>query len=181
MTSLDNTTRIFWLVLEAPGGFSMDVCMCWSGNLSVGWEGYVTGSINALTRLIVLFPSARAHLHIQGMNPRPLYTPLLLLDRLGELVIDRGIAVGILTALLRLSPTLALLVVLGPHPSRVEMGGEEADVIQVLKSLLVKRRRGFRVHLNGQVGGPSHDIPLPVLATARSVPEHRLFLDMFDL
>ena len=89
MTFSDNTTRIFWLILEAPGGFSMDVCMRWFGNLSVGWEGYVTGSIKALTGLVALSPGAHAHLHIQEINPRLLYVPLLRLDHLGELVSHR--------------------------------------------------------------------------------------------
>ncbi|KAF9780924.1 hypothetical protein BJ322DRAFT_1112311 [Thelephora terrestris] len=180
-TFSDSATRIFWLALEAPGGFSMDVCMRWSGSLSLGWEGYVTSSIDALTRLVVLSPGAHARLCIQGMNPRPLYAPLLLLDRLGELVIDEGLAVGILTALLRLSPTLKSLVVVGLRPSRAEKGVEEADVIQVLVSFLTKRRQGLRVHLNGRVDGFSRDIPLSLLAITRGAPERGLFLDMFDL
>ena len=176
VTFLDNTIRIFWLVLEAPRGFIMDVCMHWFGNLSVGWEGYITGSIDALTRIVTLSPGAHAHLHIQGIKSWLLYVPLLHLNHLGELVIDGGLTAGILLALMHLSPTLRLLVVLDFHPSRVE-----AEVIQVLKTCLMRRCPGLELHMNGQVDGSSQDIPLPLLAAARGVPERRLFGQMFDL
>ena len=45
----------------------------------------------------------------------------------------------------------------------------------------MRRRPGLELHLNGGMDGSSQDVPFPLLAAARGVPERGLFGQMFDL
>lgn len=175
MTDLEPIDRVFWLVLEAPGGFSIDICMRWSRGLSIGWEEYVTSSVHALAALATLSPGAHAYLHIRGIPPRPLFTPFLLLDRLGELFVDGGFTIEVLSALLQLSPRLRRLVILDPSPWPYGIG--------VLVSCLVRRRQNFGVDFNDSVDVAQRVVRLPLLAAAHRAPERGprvLFDDLFN-
>ena len=174
MTDLEPVDRVFWLALEAPGGFSIDICMRWSRGPSVGWHQYVINSVHALTTLATLSANAHAHLHIRGIPPRPLFTPFLLLDRLGELFIDGGFAIEVLCALLRLSPKLKRLIILDLRPWPYG--------IEVLISHLIVRRQDFKVDSN-DVDVAHKAVRLPRLAAAHRAPERgprMLFDDLFD-